>query len=93
MPEIKSPQSGDAVADYYDFIATGWAAEFGVLQQNQRFTQQVSRKLQELLEPDRDKPLELGVGIGPYISKTAPMFQRVIASDISEGMLAVAAKR
>lgn len=95
MPETKPPKNGDAVADYYDTVAGNWDAEFGVLRQNHRFTQQMSQKLQKLLEPDKDKPLalELGFGTGPYIGKTAPMFRHIIAGDISEGMLAVAAKR
>ena len=37
--------------------------------------------------------VELGAGTGPYLEITAPMVQRLIAVDVSEGMLAMCARR
>jgi len=93
---MNSDQSSSrSVADYYDRVAETWDQTHGVARQNPRFARQVRDHLKSLLpRVDRSATaLELGAGTGPYVDVTAPFFARLIASDLSDGMLAVFARR
>jgi ubiquinone/menaquinone biosynthesis C-methylase UbiE len=92
-----SDRSADrsSVADYYDRVASTWDQAHGVARQNPRFARQLRNHLKSLLSrADRNATaLELGVGTGPYVDVTAPLFARLIATDLSDGMLTVFARR
>ena len=95
---MNSDQSSDrsSVADYYDRVASTWDQTHGVARQNPRFARQVRDHLKSLLSrADRSATtaLELGAGTGPYVDVTAPLFARLIATDLSDGMLTVFARR
>ena len=87
-----SPRS---VADYYDGVAETWDKSYGIERLSARFASQLRSQLKRLLAdaPSGAQALELGAGTGPYIGITAPLFASVIATDLSEGMLAVFARR
>src|SRR5262245_50557406 len=84
-----------SVAEYYDRAAETWDSTHGAARQNARFARQIRDSLKRLLSPaDRSgTALELGAGTGPYVDITAPLFARLIATDLSDGMLAVLARR
>src|SRR5262249_13364146 len=91
-PSDSSPAS---VADYYDRVAGTWDQTHGAARQNARFARQIRNNLKSLLSfaSPSATGLELGAGTGPYVDVTAPLFARLIATDLSEGMLAVFAGR
>jgi ubiquinone/menaquinone biosynthesis C-methylase UbiE len=94
---MNSDQSSgrSSAGDYYDRVAETWDQTHGVACQNPRFARQVRDHLKSLLSRvDRNATaLELGAGTGPYVDVTAPLFGRLIATDLSDGMLAVFARR
>jgi ubiquinone/menaquinone biosynthesis C-methylase UbiE len=67
----------------------------GVESYNQHFERQLKDQLKRLLAGSAGKPIamELGVGTGPYLDITAPLFRKLIATDISSGMLSVLGAR
>ena len=79
------------VGDYYDQVAETWDTTHGVKSYNPYFARQLQERLKLLIAESTGKSLavELGAGTGPYLDVTAPMFERLIATDISSGMLAV----
>jgi SAM-dependent methyltransferase len=82
-------------ADYYDRMAPTWDETHGASRQNARFAGQLRDSLKTLLADvaEREVALELGAGTGPYVDVTAPLFGRLIATDVSGGMLAMFGKR
>jgi SAM-dependent methyltransferase len=93
----KPPMEGvpTGPADYYDQMAETWDETHGVGRQNARFAGQLRESLRALLSgvAPTGVALELGAGTGPYVEITAPLFGKLIASDLSAGMLAVLARR
>jgi ubiquinone/menaquinone biosynthesis C-methylase UbiE len=91
----QSDRSLASVADYYDRAADSWDRTHGAARQNPRFARQIRDSLRALLSAaDRSATaLELGAGTGPRVDTTAPLFARLIAIDVSDGMLAVFARR
>jgi ubiquinone/menaquinone biosynthesis C-methylase UbiE len=91
----QSDRSLASVADYYDRAADTWDQTHGAARQNPRFARQIRDSLRALLSgADRTvTALELGAGTGPRVDTTAPLFARLIAIDVSDGMLAVFARR
>jgi ubiquinone/menaquinone biosynthesis C-methylase UbiE len=83
------------VAAYYNRAAETWDNVHGVGRQSPFFTRQLRENLRTLLaQADCNAvALELGAGTGPYIDVTAPLFARLVATDLSEGMLAVFSRR
>jgi ubiquinone/menaquinone biosynthesis C-methylase UbiE len=92
---MKSNRPGQSIADYYDHTAETWDKSHGAERHSARFARQLRAHLKLLLAdvPSGAQALELGAGTGPHIGTTAPLFGRVIATDLSEGMLAVFARR
>ena len=92
---MNSDRSPASIADYYDRAAETWDGTHGAARQNPRFARQIRNSLKALLSlVDRSATvLELGAGTGPYVDIAAPLFTRLIATDVSEGMLAVFALR
>jgi ubiquinone/menaquinone biosynthesis C-methylase UbiE len=84
-----------SAAEYYDQAAETWDETHGAARQNARFARQIRDNLRMLLSPvDRSAvALELGAGTGPRVDFTAPLFARLLATDISDGMLDVFARR
>jgi ubiquinone/menaquinone biosynthesis C-methylase UbiE len=84
-----------STAEYYDRAAETWDDSHGVAHWNARFVGQIRDRLKMLLSPAERSAiaLELGAGTGPYVDVTAPLFARLLATDVSEGMLAVLARR
>jgi ubiquinone/menaquinone biosynthesis C-methylase UbiE len=91
----QSDGSPTSIADYYDGTAESWDNTHGAARQNPLFARQIRGRLKSLLScADRSATaLELGAGTGPYVDITAPLFARLIATDLSDGMLAVFARR
>jgi SAM-dependent methyltransferase/uncharacterized membrane protein YbhN (UPF0104 family) len=93
------PAAADPVpvstVDYYDRVAETWDKSHGSERQSARFARQIRDQIKLLLAsvPAEAQALELGAGTGPYIGITAPLFGHVIATDFSEGMLAIFARR
>lgn len=87
--------SNNSVADYYNTVAETWDSTPGAGRQNERFSRQLRASLMALLTDDAGSAvaLELGVGTGPYVGLTAPLFGKLIALDVSSEMLAVLAQR
>jgi ubiquinone/menaquinone biosynthesis C-methylase UbiE len=77
--------------DYYDGVAETWDATHGSESYNPYFGRQLQDRLKLLIAESAGKPLaiELGAGTGPYLNITASLFGKLIATDISGGMLAV----
>jgi ubiquinone/menaquinone biosynthesis C-methylase UbiE len=92
---MNSDRSPASIADYYDRAAETWDKSHGAERLSARFARQLHGRLKLLLAdiPSGAQALELGAGTGPYIGITAPLFGNVIATDLSEGMLAVFARR
>jgi ubiquinone/menaquinone biosynthesis C-methylase UbiE len=92
---MNSDRSPSSITDYYDRAAETWDGTHGAARQNPRFAGQIRNSLKALLSlVDRSATaLELGAGTGPYVDIAAPLFARLIATDVSEGMLAVFARR
>jgi ubiquinone/menaquinone biosynthesis C-methylase UbiE len=92
---MNSDRSPASIADYYDRTAETWDGTHGAARQNPRFARQIRNSLKALLSlVDRSATvLELGAGTGPYVDIAASLFTHVIATDVSEGMLAVFARR
>ncbi len=90
---IESPTN--RVRNYYDRVAGSWDAIEGAESYNSYFTRQLRDHLKALLADSSGKPsaLELGAGTGPYVDVTAPLFAKLIATDLSRGMLAVLERR
>jgi ubiquinone/menaquinone biosynthesis C-methylase UbiE len=84
----------NSVAAYYDDAARDWDAGHAD-RQNPVFRQRLHDCVRSLLEPVRGRELaiELGAGTGPYLSIVAPMFRRLVCTDISDGMLGVLEQR
>jgi ubiquinone/menaquinone biosynthesis C-methylase UbiE len=84
-----------SATDYYDRVAETWDETHGVGRQNARFASQLRENLRTLLAgvTPAGVALELGAGTGPYVDITAPLFGKLIASDLSAGMLAMLARR
>src|SRR5262249_56651068 len=84
-----------SAADYYDRVAETWDTACGAARQNARFARQMQEALKALLSGAGKSAvaLELGAGTGPYVEITAPLFARLIACDISAGMLRVFRRR
>lgn len=85
------PDHGAKTASYYDAVAHDWDHTYGAARQNAVFAARWRRELELALAPVRGAPnaLELGAGTGAYVAIAAPFFGRLIASDLSEGMLDV----
>lgn len=83
------------VAGYYDSVANGWDETYGIVRQNSIFTERFHSELKHLLASACGAPngLELGAGTGAYVSITAPFFERLLATDLSEGMLEMFRRR
>jgi ubiquinone/menaquinone biosynthesis C-methylase UbiE len=83
------------VRDYYDCLATSWDSTHGVESNNPYFERQLEDRLKLLIGKSAGKStaLELGAGTGPYLNIAAPLFGRLIATDISSGMLAILKSR
>jgi ubiquinone/menaquinone biosynthesis C-methylase UbiE len=83
------------ITDYYDRVAETWDESYGAERLSARFARRLHDHLKLLLAgiSGSAQALELGAGTGPYIAITAPLFGNVIATDLSEGMLAVFARR
>jgi ubiquinone/menaquinone biosynthesis C-methylase UbiE len=92
---MNSDRSPASIADYYDRVAETWDHTHGAARQNPRFARQIRASLERLLSPAgrTATALELGAGTGPYVNTTAPLFARLIATDVSDGMLAVFGRR
>jgi ubiquinone/menaquinone biosynthesis C-methylase UbiE len=92
---MKSGRSSTTIADYYDRVAETWDKSHGAERLSPRFARQMHGRLKLLFAdiPSGAQALELGAGTGPYIGITAALFGSVIATDLSEGMLAVFARR
>jgi ubiquinone/menaquinone biosynthesis C-methylase UbiE len=92
---MTSDRSSTTTADYYDRVAETWDKSHGAERLSPRFARQMHDRLKLLFAdiPSGAQALELGAGTGPYIGITAPLFGSVIATDVSEGMLAVFAQR
>ena len=92
---MTSDRSSTTIADYYDRVAETWDKSHGAGRLSPRFAGQMRDRLKLLFAdiPSGARALELGAGTGPYIGITAPLFGSVIATDLSEGMLAVFARR
>jgi ubiquinone/menaquinone biosynthesis C-methylase UbiE len=90
-----SDQAALSVAAYYDREAETWDLTHGVARQNPRFARQLRDNLRMLLSAaHRDAiALELGAGTGPYVGTAAPLCARLVATDLSDGMLAVFSRR
>jgi ubiquinone/menaquinone biosynthesis C-methylase UbiE len=88
-----APQS--AAADYYDRVAETWDITYGAARYNAHFDHQMRESLKALLSGVHTSAvaLELGAGTGPYVEITAPLFAKLIACDISAGMLQVFRRR
>jgi ubiquinone/menaquinone biosynthesis C-methylase UbiE len=87
--------SKNDVADYYNRVAGTWDATEGTESHNSHFRGQLQDRLKLLMEKSAGKSsaIELGAGTGPYLHVTAPLFERLIATDISGGMLTVLESR
>jgi ubiquinone/menaquinone biosynthesis C-methylase UbiE len=85
MTERRAP-----VAEFYDDAARQWDATH-LERQNPVFRKRLHRSLAALLEPARGGALaiELGAGTGPYLELVAPLFRRLVCTDVSTGMLEV----
>jgi ubiquinone/menaquinone biosynthesis C-methylase UbiE len=94
-PKLPRQGAQQAAADYYDRVAETWDETHGVGRQNTRFASQLRENLRTLLADvaPTGVALELGAGTGPYVDITAPLFGKLIASDLSAGMLAMLARR
>ena len=92
---MTSDRSSTTTADYYDRVAETWDKSHGAERLSTRFARQMHDRLKLLLAdiPRGAQALELGAGTGPFIGITAPLLGGVIATDVSEGMLAVFARR
>jgi len=79
------------VRDYYDRVAETWDATHGAESNNPYFERQLENCLKLLIAKSAGKSLavELGAGTGPYLNISAPRFEKLIATDISSGMLAM----
>lgn len=86
-----SDRPAPVVRDYYDTVAADWDRTYGAARQNSHFASRWRRELEHALEPVRGAAvaLELGAGTGAYVAVTAPFFGRLVATDLSEGMLDV----
>lgn len=95
IPDQGIEASANQVRDYYDRVAETWDATEGAECYNSYFACQLRDHLKALLADSAGKPsaLELGAGTGPYVDVTAPMFGKLIATDVSRGMLAVLERR
>lgn len=84
-----------SVAQYYDGAAETWDQTHGAGRQNAYFAAQLRAELRRLLGGARPgaTALEIGAGTGPYVDVTASLFHQLVAVDVSEGMLAVFARR
>ena len=94
-PDPRTEASPARVADYYDRMAESWDQAHGAGRENARFARQLRGSLKALLlqAPRTGVALELGAGTGPYLEVTAPLFSKLIASDLSAGMLSVLGRR
>ena len=83
------------VREYYDHVAETWDATYGVERDNDYFARQLRDRLKAMLTDSvgKSSALEMGTGTGPYLDVTAPLFGKLIASDVSSGMLAVLERR
>ena len=79
-----------SVSEIYDDAAGEWDAAHAD-RQNPVFKKQLHESLLALLAPARGGAMavELGAGTGPYIGIVAPLFARLVCTDISAGMLEV----
>ena len=94
IPDLrKSPLN--RLRDYYDRVSETWDAMEGTNSYNLHFTRQLRDQLKALLADSTGKrsALELGAGTGPLVSITAPLFAKLIATDLSRGMLTVLERR
>jgi ubiquinone/menaquinone biosynthesis C-methylase UbiE len=84
-----------SVAGYYNGAAETWDELHGIGRQNPRFVHQMRENIRGIFAgvPRDAVAVELGAGTGPYLETIAPMVRRLIAVDVSEGMLAVCARR
>jgi ubiquinone/menaquinone biosynthesis C-methylase UbiE len=84
-------RSTSHVRDYYDRLAKNWDATHGAESNNPYFERQLEACLKLLIAKSAGKSLalELGAGTGPYLNISAPLFGKLIASDISSSMLAI----
>ena len=82
------------VAEFYDDAARQWDATH-LDRQNPVFRKRLYGSLATLLEPTRggNLAIELGAGTGPYLELVAPMFRRLVCTDVSAGMLEVLENR
>lgn len=83
-----------SVEQFYDEAAAQWDATH-LDRQNRLFRKRLQESLAALLEPVRGGGLaiELGAGTGPYLALLAPMFRRLVCTDVSAGMLEVLERR
>jgi ubiquinone/menaquinone biosynthesis C-methylase UbiE len=96
MPPDHPPSlSINSVKAYYDAAAETWDETHGVARLSPRFAGEVRNTLKNLLSVNApgSMALELGAGTGPYVDTTAPLVGRLLATDVSDGMLAVFARR
>jgi ubiquinone/menaquinone biosynthesis C-methylase UbiE len=93
--EQSCDRSVAVVAQYYNGAAETWDELYGVGRQNPRFARQMQESIKGMFAsvPRDAVAVELGAGTGPYLETTALMVRRLIAVDVSEGMLAVCARR
>lgn len=89
MTERRAP-----VAEFYDDAARQWDATH-LDRQNPVFRKRLYRSMATLLEPARggDLGIELGAGTGPYLELAAPLFRRLVCTDVSAGMLEIMESR
>ncbi len=83
-----------SVVEVYDGAAAEWDATHAE-RQNPVFRKQLHASLVSLLEPARGGrcAVELGAGTGPYMEIVAPLFEKLVCTDISVGMLEVLERR
>jgi len=93
--EVPEERASASVVAYYDRVAENWDRTHGAARQNARFARQIRDSLRSLLScADRSATaLELGAGTGPYVDVVAPLFARLLATDLSAGMLTIFARR
>lgn len=84
----------DDIARYYDHAALDWEQD-QVADLNPHYFESRWQSIRTLLEPFVGSAcaVELGIGTGPYIDRTARLFGNVIGVDFSAGMLAVLGKK
>jgi ubiquinone/menaquinone biosynthesis C-methylase UbiE len=94
MTKTGIPVNND-VRNRYDHLAESWDAAQGADSYNSYFRGQLQDHIKRLVERSegRSLALELGAGTGAYLNVTAPIFDRVIATDISKRMLSVLENR